>query len=81
MLRADELLEVYKSISMPLLAVEAEDDAMWQWWKGSFTRELYHERLQSVPDCRIAVVMDAGHMLHHDQPGQLAKLLEPFLAL
>jgi pimeloyl-ACP methyl ester carboxylesterase len=81
LLRADELLEIYKCIAMPVLAVEAEDDAMWQWWKGSFTRELYHARLQSVPDCRIAVVLDAGHMLHHDQPGQLAALLEPFLAL
>ena len=81
LLRVDELLEIYKCISMPLLAVEAEEDAMWQWWKGSFTRALYHERLQSVPDCRIAVVTDAAHMLHHDQPQQLAALLEPFLAL
>ena len=79
LLRVDELLEIYKRITMPLLAVEASDDAMWQWWRGRFTREQYHERLQSVPDCRIAVVDDAGHMLHHDQPGQLAALLEPFL--
>ncbi len=80
LLRVDELLEIYKRITMPLLAVEASDDAMWQWWKGRFTREQYHERLRLVPDCRIAVVDDAGHMLHHDQPGQLAALLEPFLA-
>ena len=40
----------------------------------------YHERLQHVPDHRIAVVQDAGHMLHHDQPEQLARLLEDFLA-
>lgn len=81
LLRADELLALYRRISMPLLAVEAEDDAMWQWWKASFTRAHYHERLRSVPDYRIAVVGDAGHMLHHDQPQQLARLLEPFLAL
>jgi len=81
LLRVDELLEIYKCISMPLLSVEADDDAMWQWWKGSFTRAQYHERLQLVPDHRIAVVSDATHMLHHDQPQQLANLLEPFLAL
>jgi pimeloyl-ACP methyl ester carboxylesterase len=81
LLRVDELLEIYRRITMPLLAVEAEDDAMWTWWKGSFTRTQYHERLQLVPNHRIAVVNDAGHMLHHDQPEQLAALLEPFLAL
>ena len=80
LLRVDEMLEVYRCITMPLLAVEASDDAMWDWWKGSFTRDQYHERLQSVPDCRIALVQDAGHMLHHDQPERLAELLEEFLA-
>ncbi len=29
---------------------------------------------------RTAVVQDAGHMLHHDQPGQVAQLIEAFLA-
>ncbi len=80
LLRVDEMLEIYRRISMPLLAVEAVDDSMWQLWKGSFTRELYHERLRAVPNCRIAVVQDAGHMLHHDQPEQLARLMEPFLS-
>ena len=81
LLRVDELCEVYKCIAMPLLAVEASDDEMWKMWKGSFTRTIYHERLALIPDCRIAEVQDAGHMLHHDQPEQLAALLEPFLAL
>ena len=80
LLRVDELLEIYKCIRMPLLAVEAEDDELWQHWKGSFTADEYHQRLRMVPDCRIAVVQDAGHMLHHDQPEQLARLLEEFLA-
>jgi pimeloyl-ACP methyl ester carboxylesterase len=39
----------------------------------------YHERLRSVPDCRTARIEDAGHMLHHDQPAQLARLIEDFL--
>jgi pimeloyl-ACP methyl ester carboxylesterase len=79
LLRVDELLAIYRRISMPLLAVEASDDAMWGFWKGTFTRDQYHERLQQVPDCRIAVVQDAGHMLHHDQPERLAELLQGFL--
>lgn len=79
LLRIDELLEIYKRIRMPLLAVEASDDEMWKFWNGSFTREQYHERLQLVPQHRIALVHDAGHMLHHDQPEQLAQLLQEFL--
>jgi pimeloyl-ACP methyl ester carboxylesterase len=40
----------------------------------------YHERLKNVADARSAVIADAGHMLHHDQPEQLARLIEDFLA-
>ena len=77
--RVEELLEIYQRITMPLLAVEATDDSLSGWYQGEFTLAQYHERLQNVPDCRIAVVQDAGHMLHHDQPEQLARLLEDFL--
>lgn len=77
--RVDEVLEIYRSITAPTLSVEAGDDSLDQWWKGKYTLAQYHERLKSVPDCRCAVVQDAGHMLHHDQPGQLAGLLEAFL--
>ena len=77
--RVEETLELYKCISMPLLAVEASDSALVQWWKGKFTLAQYHERLKKVRDCRIVVVEDAGHMLHHDQPEQVARLLEDFL--
>ena len=77
--RVEESLELYKCISMPLLAVEASDSAMIQWWKGKYTLEQYHQRLKMVRDCRIVVVEDAGHMLHHDQPEQVARLLEDFL--
>ena len=77
--RVDELLEIYKSIAAPTLMVEASDDSLAQWWEGKFTLDEFHERLKSVPDCRIARVEDAGHMLHHDQPAQVARLIEDFL--
>jgi pimeloyl-ACP methyl ester carboxylesterase len=78
--RVDEALEIYKSIQAPTLAVEASDDSLSQWWQGKFTLAEYHERLKSVPDCRVARVEDAGHMLHHDQPEQVAKLIDNFFA-
>ena len=77
--RLDEVLEIYKSISAPTLAVEASDDSLSQWWQGKYTLAEYHERLHSVPNVRTARVEDAGHMLHHDQPEQLANLIEAFL--
>jgi pimeloyl-ACP methyl ester carboxylesterase len=77
--RVDEVLESFKAITAPTLSIEASDDSLSQWWKGKYTLAQYHERLRSVPDARTAVVQDAGHMLHHDQPEQLARLLESFL--
>jgi pimeloyl-ACP methyl ester carboxylesterase len=60
--------------------VEASDDSLAKWWQGKYSLAEYHERLRCVPDARRAVVHDAGHMLHHDQPEQLAQLIESFLS-
>ncbi|MES2634251.1 MAG: alpha/beta hydrolase [Pseudomonadota bacterium] len=76
-----EVLETFKSITAPTLAVETSHDSLSQWWQGKYTLAEYHERLKSVPDVRIAVVDDAGHMLHHDQPEVVAGLIEEFIGL
>ena len=77
--RAEETLEIYQRISAPVLAVEALSDSMHQWYAGKYTLAHYHERLKHVPNATVAVIGDAGHMLHHDQPEQLAQLIEGFL--
>jgi len=77
--RVDEVLDVYKRISMPTLAVEATESSLDQWWKGAYTLEQYHERLKVVPQVQVARIANAGHMLHHDQPEVLAALIERFL--
>ena len=77
--RVDEVLEILKHISAPVLAVEASDDSLGQWWKGKYTLDEYHQRLQSVPRHRSARIENASHMLHHDQPQALAQLLQDFL--
>ena len=78
--RVDEVQEIFKRINAPVLAVEASDDSLGQWWKGRYTLDEYHQRLQAVPRHRIAHIGDAGHMLQHDQPQALAGILEAFLA-
>ena len=77
--RVDEVLEIYKAIRAPVLAVEASDDSLGQWWQGRFTLAEYHERLKAVADLRLGRIEDAGHMLHHDRPAELAQLIEEFL--
>ncbi len=77
--QVDEALSLYAQITAPLLAVEAADNELGKWWGDKFTLAEYHERLKSVPNCRIEAVADAGHMMHHDQPEVLAGMIEAFL--
>ena len=78
--RLDEAMALYKNITAPVLAVEASDDSLGQWWKGRYTLEEFQQRIGHVPNLRRTVVQDAGHMMHHDQPTELAGLMEDFLA-
>jgi pimeloyl-ACP methyl ester carboxylesterase len=77
--RVDEMLELYKAIQAPVLAVEASNNSLAQWWQGRYTLAEYHERLKVISDLRLGRIEDAGHMLHHDQPEKVARLIEAFL--
>ena len=76
----DEALATYQRISAPVLSVTASDDSLGQWWKGQYNLAQYQERLLSVTRIQQAVVQDAGHMMHHDQPDELARLIDAFLS-
>lgn len=78
--RADEAQEVFKRITAPTLCVEAGDDSLTQWWKGTYTLDEFHQRMQAVAQLEVVTVNDAGHMLHHDQPEVVAGLIERFIA-
>jgi len=77
--RVDEVLEIYRRITASVLSVEASDDSLGRWWKGRYTLSDYHRRLQDVSHIRISQVDDAGHMLQHDRPVEVARLIEAFL--
>jgi len=62
-----------------VLSVQASDDSLAHWWKGRYTLAEYHERLKAVSDVRLGHIEDAGHMLQHDRPAELAALMEAFL--
>ncbi len=78
--RVDEALEIYKRIAAPVMVVEASDNDLEKWWQGKYSLAEFHERLKSVPNLRHARIEDAGHMLHHDQPGPLASLIREFIS-
>lgn len=78
--RVEEVMAIYQRISMPTLAVEAAGSSLEAWYKGQYTLAEYHQRLQALPQVEVAVVAEAGHMLHHDQPEVLAALIERFIA-
>ena len=77
--RLDETLEAYRHIQAPVLFVQAQDDSLAQWWKGSFTRQEHDERLQHIAHLQTLTLQDAGHMLQHDQPARLALAVADFL--
>jgi pimeloyl-ACP methyl ester carboxylesterase len=78
--RAEEVQALYAANTAPTLFVEASDDSLSGWWAGRFTLQDFHERIKAVPNLTCTKMTDCGHMLHHDQPGQLARLIEDFVA-
>ena len=77
--RVEENQELFARITAPTLCVVASDDSLSKWWKGSYTLEMFMERMKAVPNLVHARIEDAGHMLHHDQPLSLAQRVEAFL--
>ncbi len=77
--RADEMLALYEAITAPVLSVEAEENHIAKWSSGNYSLAQYHERLGHVRNARSARVDHAAHMLHHDQPEAVARIIEDFL--
>lgn len=77
--RVEEVLAAWRQIEAPLLWVEGTETEVERWWQGRCSRAEFDRRLDVVRDCRRASVPSAGHMLHHDQPQALARLLVEFL--
>jgi pimeloyl-ACP methyl ester carboxylesterase len=77
--RVEEMLAIYQSISAPVLNVEASQNDLEKWWQGKYKLEEFHERLKHIQDIQSVTIQDAGHMMHHDQPFELAQHIEAFL--
>ncbi|NHZ40708.1 MULTISPECIES: alpha/beta fold hydrolase [Massilia] len=79
--QVEEVMACWSAISAPVLWVEAEDTNMWQWMgPREEARIEVDRRLGHLKTVTSRMMKDAGHMLHHDQPEQLATMVEAFLA-
>jgi len=76
--RIEEVQACWREVSAPVLWVDAvESDTL----KRLGLSEAQHaERRNSFQSLKHVTVREAGHMLHHDQPEEVARLIEEFLA-
>jgi pimeloyl-ACP methyl ester carboxylesterase len=77
--RLEEVLATWRAITAPTLVVEGADTAVYQFFNGRHTRDDFLQRVAVLQNTTHRVLPDAGHMLHHDQPEELAAWLADFL--
>jgi pimeloyl-ACP methyl ester carboxylesterase len=75
--RRDEAAACWSAIRAPLLYVAGAESDFLSRLQGTGTPA---EMRQWVPHLESRVVAGAGHMVHHDRPDAVARLLEEFLA-
>jgi pimeloyl-ACP methyl ester carboxylesterase len=76
----EQHLEAWKLIEAPAMWIEGDRTEVSKWWGNRYSKPEFHERLSVVRQVERHVLSPCGHMLHHDQPEALARLLADFLA-
>ncbi|HYA29737.1 MAG TPA: alpha/beta hydrolase, partial [Acidobacteriota bacterium] len=70
----EQALQYFRRIDCPVLIVEGKESRQTQ-------RADKQERYDAIADQRRIVIENAGHMVHHDNPGRLAEVVAEFLEL
>ncbi|KWE56554.1 alpha/beta hydrolase [Burkholderia ubonensis] len=78
--RLDEVMATWAQVRAKVLHVEAVDSPTLAYLAGGIPLPEFKARFRAFPDWREKLVDDAGHMVHHDQPEQIAALIEAFCA-
>jgi pimeloyl-ACP methyl ester carboxylesterase len=74
----DEIMGIWSKVAAPVLHVEAKDSPTLASIRGDVPLDAFRHRFSAFPDWREAIVEEAGHMLHHDQPERVAALIAAF---
>lgn len=84
--RMEDTFAIWRAITAPVLWVAAAQSHIPRWLDTHPEGEMgadglggVRQRLKEVPGAALALIDDAGHMLHHDQPHAVARAIEPFL--
>jgi pimeloyl-ACP methyl ester carboxylesterase len=75
--RIDEAIACWRRVTAPVLLVSGRQSEIPARMKD--TPEQLAERKGAFRDRREVVLDDCGHMMHHDQPQRLARIIEDFL--
>ena len=75
--RLDEARACWQLVTAPVLWVDAAESETLK--RIGLSAEEHAARRDAFGTLRYVTVPDAGHMLHHDQPEQVARLIEEFL--
>lgn len=78
--RLDEVMAIWSQVSAKVLHVEAARSETLARLAGAVPIGEFKARFAAFPDWRERVIEDAGHMIHHDQPEEIARLIEAFCA-
>ncbi len=78
--RLDEMMAAWAKVRAKVLHVEAANSETLAAIAGEVPIAQFKARFQAFPDWRERFIDEAGHMVHHDQPEQVAELIEAFCA-
>jgi pimeloyl-ACP methyl ester carboxylesterase len=73
-----EWMASWREVMAPVLWVVATESRIKAW--ATANEDEWQRRMASFRELRLVWVEGAGHMLHHDQPERVAKLIEVFVA-
>jgi pimeloyl-ACP methyl ester carboxylesterase len=76
--RYEEARACWREVTAPVLWVDAAESKSLE--RVGLDAAQYAERRAAFRNLRYVTVSNAGHMLHHDQPERVARLLEEFLS-
>lgn len=78
--RLDEVMATWSKVKAKVLHVEAVASPTLAMLAGEIPLAEFKARFRAFPDWREKYIEEAGHMVHHDQPEQVAALIEAFCA-
>ena len=78
--RLEEVMAIWAQVSAKVLHVEAAQSETLASIAGAVPIAEFKARFAAFPDWREQIIDNAGHMVHHDQPEAIARLIEAFCA-